>query len=100
MLIPFFRVLGTEVNDIENAFDTHPGVRETRLVDSVEDEHLLRVEWRLVYDDVLTALAETEVPVLNATGTDQQWTFEGRGEDQTALQPFNNAVKSWTSRSH
>jgi predicted DNA binding protein len=88
VVIPFFWVRGTKVDDIENTFDAHPGVREIRLVDSVEDEHLLRVEWELDYDDVLTALIETEVPVLNATGTNQQWTFEVRGEDRTDIAAF------------
>ena len=87
-LIPFFWVRGTEVDDIENAFDPHPGVREIRLVDSVKDEYLLRVEWEIAYDDVLTVLAETEVPILNATGTNQQWTFEVRGDDRPDIAAF------------
>jgi len=44
MVIPYFWVRGTEVNDIERAFSEHPGVNEIRVVDSVEDEYLLRVE--------------------------------------------------------
>ena len=88
VLIPFFWVRGTDVDDIETAFDPHPGVREIRLVDSVKDEHLLRVEWRLDYDDVLTVLTETEIAILNAVGTNQQWTFEVRGEDQSDIAAF------------
>ena len=88
VLIPFFWVRGTEADNIEGAFDAHPGVREIRLVDSVEDEYLLRVEWRLDYDDVLTALAETEVPIIRATGTNQQWTFEIRGENRSDIAAF------------
>ena len=88
VVIPFFWVRGTDVDDIENAFDPHPGVREIRLVDSVENEHLLRVEWRLDYDDVLTVLTETEIPIINATGTNQQWTFEVRGEDRPDIAAF------------
>ena len=87
-LIPFFWVRGTDVDDVENAFDAHPGVREIRPVDSVEDEYLLRVEWEIAYDDILTALAETEVPILNTTGTNQQWTFEVRGDDRTDIAAF------------
>jgi predicted DNA binding protein len=63
-------------------------VREIRLVDSVEDEHLLRVEWDLEYDDVLTILAETEVPITNAIGTNQQWTFEVRGDERSDIAAF------------
>ena len=88
VLIPFFWVRGTKVDDIENAFGAHAGVREIRLVDSVEDEYLLRVEWELDYNDVLTILVETEVPILSATGTSRQWTFEVRGEAQTDIAAF------------
>ena len=88
VVIPFFWVRGTEVDDIENAFDEHPGVREIRPVDSVEDEHLLRVEWGLDYDDVLTVLAETEVPIIDAIGTNQQWTFEVRGDERSDIAAF------------
>jgi len=61
---------------------------EIRPIDSVEDEYLLCVEWQLDYDDVLTVLAETEVPIINATGTNQQWTFEVRAEDRTDIAAF------------
>ena len=88
VVIPYFWVRGTEVDDIEDAFDAHPGVRGIRLVDSIEDEYLLRVEWELDYDDVLTTLAETEIPVISATGTNRQWTFEVRGEDRTDIAAF------------
>lgn len=35
VVIPYFWVRGTEVDDIESAFTEHPGVKEIRLVDSV-----------------------------------------------------------------
>ena len=38
VVIPYFWVRGTEVDDIESAFTEHPGVKAIRLVDSVEDE--------------------------------------------------------------
>lgn len=93
VVIPYFWVRGTEVDDIESAFIEHPGVKEIRLVDSVEDEHLLRVEWALDYDDVLTILAETEVPLIEATGTDQQWTFEIRGDDRSDIAEFQRRCR-------
>ena len=88
VLIPYFWVRGTEVDDIEGAFTEHPGVKEIRLVDSVEDEYLLRVEWAREYDDVLTVLAETEVPLVEATGTNQKWTFEVRGDARSDISDF------------
>ena len=40
VVIPFFWVRGTRVDDIENAFDAHPGVREIRLVDRSEERRV------------------------------------------------------------
>jgi len=49
---------------------------------------LLRVEWGLEYDDVITILAETGIPLIKATGTNQQWTFEIRGDDHDDIAAF------------
>ena len=59
VVIPYFWVRGTNVDDIEDAFLDHAGVENIRLVDSVDDEYLLRVEWSLDYDGVLSTLMET-----------------------------------------
>ena len=93
VVIPYFWVRGTEVDDIEGAFSEHPGVTAIRLVDSVEDEYLLRVEWALDYDDVLTILAETAVPLIEATGTNRQWTFEIRGDDRDDIAAFQRRCR-------
>jgi len=68
-------------------------VKDIRLVDSIEDEYLLRVEWALDYDDVLTVLAETEVPLIEATGTNRQWTFEIRGDDRSGIAAFQRRCR-------
>jgi hypothetical protein len=72
VVIPYFWVRGTEVEDVESAFVEHPGVHEIRLADDVEDEHLLRVEWALNYTDVLTeitlSLYHTHLPRLASEG--------------------------------
>ncbi|WP_254764851.1 bacterio-opsin activator domain-containing protein [Natrinema marinum] len=93
VVIPYFWVRGTEVDDIVGAFTEHPGVKEIRVIDSVEDEYLLRVEWTIDYDDVLTVLAETGVPLIEATGTDQQWTFEIRGDARSDIAAFQRRCR-------
>jgi predicted DNA binding protein len=90
VVVPYFWVRGTVVDDIEGAFLDHPGVEDVRLVDSIADEYLLRVEWTLEYDGVLSALTETEVPLIKAVGTDQQWTFDVRGDDRSDIAAFQH----------
>ncbi|GAB6880345.1 hypothetical protein JCM17823_26190 [Halorubrum gandharaense] len=93
MVIPYFWVRGTEADDLESAFNDHPSVENIRLVDSVEDEHLLRVEWMLDYDDVLTVLSETNVTLIAATGTKRQWTLEVRGDARSSLADFQRRCR-------
>lgn len=90
VVIPYFWVRGTDVDDLEGAFTDHPGVNEIQFVDSVEDEHLLRVEWAIDYDDVLTVLNETKIALIEATGTNQQWRFEIRGDDHQDIATFQS----------
>jgi hypothetical protein len=69
VVIPYFWVRGVGIDDVEAAFSTHPGVKAIRSIDSVDDEYLLRVEWDPAYEGILGALAETEIPLISATGT-------------------------------
>lgn len=85
VVIPYFWMRGTVVDDVGDAFTSHPGVDEIRLVDSVTDEYLLRVEWALEYAGVLSTLVETEIPLIKAIGTNQQWTFDVRGDSRSEL---------------
>ncbi|WP_207588112.1 bacterio-opsin activator domain-containing protein [Halomontanus rarus] len=93
VVVPYFWVRGTEVDDIESAFTDHPGVVDIRLVDSVADEYLLRVEWTLEYDGVLSTLTETEVPLIKAIGTNQQWTFDIRADDRRDIASFQERCR-------
>jgi len=93
VIIPYFWVRGAVVDDIEAAFDDHPGVRRIQLVDSVEDEYLLRVEWAADYDGVLTVLTETEIALIEAVGTNAQWSFEIRGDDRSDIATFQRLCR-------
>jgi len=93
VIIPYFWVRGIVVDDIEEAFSAHPGVKTIRLVDSVADEYLLRVEWDPTYEGILSTLAETQVPLVSAAGTDDQWTFEIRGDERSDLSTFQRLCR-------
>jgi len=93
VVIPYFWVRGTDVDNIEGVFTGHPGVKEIHFVDSVEHEHLLRVEWAFDYNDVLTVLTETEITLTEAIGTNQQWRFEIRGDDHQDIASFQSRCR-------
>ncbi|WP_049925573.1 helix-turn-helix domain-containing protein [Halopiger goleimassiliensis] len=93
VVIPYFWVRGTSVDDVEGAFADHPGVERIEFVDSVADEYLLRVEWALDYDDVLTTLTETKIALVKAIGTDRRWTFEIRGDARSDIAAFQSRCR-------
>ena len=93
VVIPYFWVRGTEVDDIEDAFRHHSGVANIKLVDSVGDQYLLRVEWTLEYDGVLSTLTETNVPLIEAVGTNDQWTFDIRGDVRRDIAAFQERCR-------
>ena len=88
LIIPYFWVRGAETGDIEAEFEPHAGVTGIRLVDSVEDEYLMRAEWKQEYFGVLSALAKANVVVLTGIGTRDEWKFEVRSESQEAIVEF------------
>lgn len=93
VVIPYFWVRGQAVDDVEDAFGAHPGVKRIQLVDSVDDEYLMRVEWAVDYDDVLTTLTETNISLLKAVGTNEQWMFEVRGDTRNDLAGFQTRCR-------
>lgn len=93
VVIPYFWVRGVRSDDIEAAFSNHPGVKNLRLVDSVDDEYLLRVEWDPEYEGILSALAVTQVPLIEVVGTGEEWTFEIRGDDRSDIADFQRLCR-------
>ncbi|MEF8842240.1 MAG: helix-turn-helix domain-containing protein [Haloarculaceae archaeon] len=88
LIIPYFWVRGAAAADIEVSFETHAGVTDIRLIDSVEEEYLMRAEWEREYVGILSALAETHLVVLSGVGTKEGWTFEVRGESREEIGEF------------
>lgn len=88
VVIPYFWVRDATTDDIEAAFSEHPGVKDIRQVDSVEDEHLLRVMWEPEYVGIITTLTEASVVIIDAVGTTEQWTFDVRGDTRDDVSEF------------
>ena len=88
VMTPYVWVRGVRVADIEAAFAAHPGVRDLRPIDVVDDQYLLRVEWATSYCGVLYALSEVGVTLLEAIGTSEEWRFRIRGDERDDVAAF------------
>ncbi len=93
LVIPYFWVRGTPVEDIETEFDAHEGLIGLKLIDNVNNEYLMRAEWDREYVGILSALAETHLVVLTGLGTSDGWEFEVRGEGREDISDFREYCK-------
>lgn len=91
-LVPYIWVRGIDAADIESAFATHPAITSLQLVDTVEDEYLLRIEWDRDYPSILPLIAELDLSLLSASGNNETWVFEVRGHDRTVFSEFQRAA--------
>jgi len=87
-VVPYFWVRGGDAGDVEAAFESHPGLTAVRLVDSVDEEYLLRAEWDRGHVGVLSGLTDAGLVVLSAVGTADGWEFEVRGDSRADVGEF------------
>lgn len=85
-VVPYFWVRNGGSIDVDVL--ERDGIQDVRLVDGVGDEYLLRCEWDPDYEGVLTGIVATNVTLLSAVGTAENWVFEIRGEDRDAISNF------------
>jgi predicted DNA binding protein len=93
-VIPYFWVRGAGAEDVLAAFEDHDGVRDIRLVDSVEDESLMRAEWDRGYVGVLSAIAAGDLAIMSGVGGRDGWLFEVRGESRDDVGAFRSYCQS------
>lgn len=90
-LIPFVWVRGASPDEeaqIEATAGHHAEVKNVALVDKVEGEYLLRVEWVPDHEGVLKAITETGVTLLSGVGSEDTWTVEVRGDSNEDISEF------------
>lgn len=84
-IIPYFWVRDIEIENISMENVKHPGIHDIRVIDDVEGAAFIRIDWDLAYESVLTAIIETDVNLISALGSENQWSFEFRAESREAL---------------
>lgn len=87
-IIPYFWIEDADVDTIDMGNVAHPGIRDIRVIDNVQDNAFIRIDWDFEYESILTAILETDVELISAIGTQANWTFDIRGEEQQAISQF------------
>ena len=86
--VPYFWASDDSVEAIERALRAEADIESFKIVDRVEDEVLVRVEWEEDLDGLLDAIVETGATILQGVGSNDTWTFQLRFDDHEGLTAF------------
>ncbi|MFH5797263.1 helix-turn-helix domain-containing protein [Haladaptatus sp. CMAA 1911] len=92
-VIPYFWVWGPDIPNIITHFEDQPVVHSIELVDEVKDGGLFRAKWNTDLESILKGIAETDLILVSATGTESKWRFELRTVDTTGITAFQRYCK-------
>lgn len=86
--IPYIWVRNPDVEAVEAALRTEPGIEAVEVVDTVNGEGLVRVEWGEDVDGLFAALVDNGATIMEAVGRVEGWTMQLRFEHHADLTAF------------
>ena len=89
-VIPYFWIYAEDIGDLTLDLSGDQGVDEVTVIDELDEQMLVRIDWNLDHESVLTAIIETDVTLLSGLGENENWTFEVRSDDQQAISEFQS----------
>ena len=89
-VIPYFWIRAEGMAGLETDLEEDAGITDVRIIDEVESQIFLRIEWDLSQENVLTAFVDTDVSLISGIGEEEQWTFEVRSPEQAAVSEFQS----------
>ena len=81
-VMPYFwvRAQGADFEGVLRVFAGLDEIRDVVLMEELGDRALFRAEWEPEFLGIMRAIAESEVTVLSATGSEEGWSFELRAK--------------------
>ncbi|WP_137285410.1 helix-turn-helix domain-containing protein [Halorussus salinisoli] len=87
-VIPYFWIYADDTATLTTDLSNDVGIDQVTIIDEVEGQMFVRVDWNLDHESVLTAIVNTDVTLLSGMGNQEQWTFEVRANEQQELAAF------------
>lgn len=87
-VIPYFWISADDTDKLTTDLSADIGIDQVKVIDQVEKQMFVRIDWNLSHESVLTAIVNTDVTLLSGIGKKKQWTFEVRASEQQALSDF------------
>lgn len=89
-IIPYFWIYADDTAALTTDLSEDLGITDVKIIDEVEEQMFVRVDWNLDHESVLTAIVNTDVDLLAGIGDEEGWTFEVRASEQAAISEFQN----------
>ena len=94
-VIPYFWIFADDTDKLTTDLSADFGVNQVKIIDRVEKQMFVRIDWNLDYESVLTAIVHTDVSLLSGMGNNEQWTFEIRAGEQQNLIDFQTYCQEY-----
>lgn len=79
-ILPYFWVRNVPVNRVQTTLEAQGALESFTIVDDLGEQGFVRARWNPDVEGVFTGIVETDLTVLSATGTPEEWRFEFRAE--------------------
>lgn len=87
-VVPYFWIYADDTGDLTENLKEEVGIDSVQIIDELEEQMFIRVEWNLDHESVLTAFINTDVTLLSGRGDAEGWTFEVRASKQQPISAF------------
>ena len=94
-VIPYFWVHADDTATLTTDVSDDRGVDQVKVIDAVEGQLFVRIDWNLGHESVLTAVVNTDVNLISGIGDAKQWTFEIRADNQQEISDFQAYCKKY-----
>ncbi|WP_226021945.1 helix-turn-helix domain-containing protein [Halomicrobium salinisoli] len=92
-VIPYFWISADDTGKLTTDLSDDIGIEQIKVIDEVEKQMFVRIDWNLSRESILTAIVNTDITLLSGIGTEEQWTFEVRASEQQVLSDFQTYCK-------
>ncbi len=87
-VVPYFWIYSENISKLSADLSDDEGVDKFKVIDKLAEQMLVRIDWNLDHESVLTAIVNTDVTLLSGLGDKENWTFEIRSSDQQNISEF------------
>lgn len=93
-VIPYFWISADDTDKLTTDLSADIGINQVKVIDQVEKQMFVRIDWNLTHESILTAIVNTEITLLSGIGKEKQWTFEVRASKQQDLSDFQTYCRN------